>query len=131
MTNIETLAIYVAIFLLMNFVLLMRVGNQRMAKKVSLGDGGDSHLMARIRAHGNYVETIIFSLAALFTLALLDAAVWAIHVLGGLTLIGRLLHAHGMSAADHNGKGRGFGMMAFGLSMLFSIGYIIYAIATK
>ena len=65
MTSFQIVALYVALNLILVCVLMMRVGSQRMNKKVNIGDGGDSDLQARIRAHGNYTENAPLALLGL------------------------------------------------------------------
>jgi uncharacterized protein len=69
---------------------------RRTQSGVSLLDGGDQMLIQRIRAHGNFVETVPM---ALLLMALLEMNGWAAHWLGGLgclLVVGRILHAHGL-----------------------------------
>jgi uncharacterized protein len=69
---------------------------RRTQSGVSLLDGGDQLLRERIRAHGNFTETVPI---ALIMLALLEqgglaaAGLWA---LGSLLVLGRVLHAGGL-----------------------------------
>lgn len=130
MTLIEIVGLYFSIFAIMNIVLMMRVGKARMAKKVSLGDGNDPELRGHIRAHGNFIETIFFSIAALIILAMLSAPIWALHLVGAATVIGRVSHAMGMSGKHNVGKGRPMGMIIFMLTMVFTIIYVAYSILT-
>ena len=47
---------------LINFWLAWRVGQKRLSEKVSIGDGGNPAVLARMRAHANYVEFTPFVL---------------------------------------------------------------------
>ncbi len=66
---------------------------RRRQARVSFLDGGDVKLMRRIRAHGNFTETVPM---ALLLMALLELSglrqAWLI-VFGITLLIGRILHA--------------------------------------
>lgn len=128
MTLFEITAFYIALFILMNLYLMLRVGLYRNAKKISLGDNDDKDLRARIRAHGNYTETIIFSALALITLSQLSAPSWLLHLIGTGTLIGRIAHFIGMQGKYNAGPGRPLGMFIFLATMLISAGYIFYSI---
>jgi len=70
MTTFQIVALYVALNLILACVLMLRVGTQRTDKKVSLGDGGDSLLLSRIRAHANFTENAPLALIGLFGLAM-------------------------------------------------------------
>ncbi|AXK71521.1 MAPEG family protein [Lysobacter sp. TY2-98] len=81
----------------------------RRGRKVGLGDGGDALLQRRIRVHSNFVEYVPF---AMLVLALLEISgldrTW-VAALGGLLLIGRLLHVIGLSRSSGYSFGRFWG----------------------
>jgi len=128
MTLFEIVAFYVALNLILLSILMLRVGTQRVAKKVSLGDGGDGGLFARIRAHANFVETAPFALLGLLAMAQLGAAPIALHIFGAGFTLGRIAHAHGMAQKNSNGKGRVLGALTTLLTFLGSALYILYLI---
>lgn len=126
MTLFQICALYIGLNLLILPVLMMRVGQVRMAKKVNLGDGGDSGLFARIRAHANFTETTPFALIGLIGLAMMSAPSILLHIFGAGFTIGRLAHAHGMAAKNAAGQGRVVGAL---LSLLTFVGmgaFLIY-----
>lgn len=102
---------------LLNIWLALRVGRVRMAEKVSLGDGGNPRMLARMRAHSNYAEYTPFFL---ILLALVELArgtspwLWAV---GVIYMLARILHAFGMDAA-RPGKLRGIGIAGTLLALL-------------
>jgi len=130
MTTFQIVALYVALNLLLAIVLMLRVGGQRLNKKVSIGDGGDDTLLSRIRAHGNFTENAPLALIGLVALAMMNAHTLALHIFGGAFLLGRILHAHGMAQKDANGKGRGIGMMLTLLALAGPALYLLYLIFT-
>jgi uncharacterized protein len=71
---------------------------RRVQARVNLMDGGDEPLQRRIRAHGNFTETVPM---ALILIALLEwrglPSVW-LWALGICLLLGRALHAFGLLA---------------------------------
>jgi len=54
MTNIQIVALYAGINLIILPILMFRVGQARQSSKTSLGNGDDFHLLTRVRAHGNF-----------------------------------------------------------------------------
>ncbi len=84
--------LYAAALALLFVVLSARVITVRRANKVSLGDGGDADLVARVRAQGNFAEYAPLGIV-LILIAELQAtpAVW-LHLCGALLLAGRLMH---------------------------------------
>jgi uncharacterized membrane protein YecN with MAPEG domain len=84
--------LYAALFMLFQFGLTLHVARNRMATKTSLGDGGDSEMAKRIRAHGNFVETVPIAIILMLIAELSGAPFWGIHLVGVALLIGRGMH---------------------------------------
>ena len=123
MTSFQIVALYVALSLVLNVVLMLRVGRGRLAKGINLGDGGDADMISRVRTHGNYIENAPLMLVGLFAVAMLSGAPLALHIFGALYLIGRLLHVFGMAGTI--GQGRLLGTV---LSLLCYLGMAIYIV---
>ena len=110
---------------LINIWIARRVGQMRGAHKVSIGDGGVEPLIARMRAHSNFVEYTPFFL---ILMALIEMArgsqlwLWAV---GILFILARIAHVFGMDRPPGN-KVRMIGMM---VSAFILIGLAGYAIA--
>ncbi|ODN65469.1 MULTISPECIES: MAPEG family protein [Methylophaga] len=91
--------IYAALAALLIVALALNVISLRRHHKVALGDGGHQDLLAAIRAHANAVEYLPIGLLLLLLLELSQGPAWLIHLLGSLFIIGRLIHANGVSKA--------------------------------
>ena len=81
---------------LLNIWMGARVSRMRVAHKVSIGDGGNAPLTARMRAHSNFVEYTPFFLILLGLIELAigsEAWLWAVAV---IYILGRIAHAFGM-----------------------------------
>jgi uncharacterized membrane protein YecN with MAPEG domain len=106
---------------LINFWLAMRVGQLRIGKKISLGDGGHPRLLARMRAHSNFAE---YAPIVLILIALIEFAVgtqlW-LWVVAALFIIARILHGFGMDGAM---RLRQIGIIA---TMLIMAGLALFA----
>ncbi|GAA0860098.1 MAPEG family protein [Aliiglaciecola litoralis] len=70
--------------------------NQRRAKQVSLGDGGDPHFLGYIRAHANFAEYTPLTLILMLIAELNHTNHITLHVIGIMLLMGRLIHAYGL-----------------------------------
>ncbi len=109
---------------LLNLWLAIRVGQVRTSEKVSVGDGGNMKVIARMRAHANFVE---FAPFVLILMALLELANgpstwgWAV---GGVFVVGRIAHGLGM---DTWKPGRSIGTI---LTMLVLLALALYAVVT-
>ncbi|WP_353257501.1 MAPEG family protein [Hyphomonas sp.] len=124
MTAISAAALYTGVNILFLFFLSFRVVGGRMRTKVSIGSGGDSDLELRMRAHGNAAEYIPACMLGLFVLAQFPVPVWAIHGLGSVFTLGRVLHAFGLSTTAL--WARQFGMIVTWLGMLGIGAAVIY-----
>jgi len=129
MTTFEIVASYIAFFLVMNIVLMYLIGQTRIAKRINLGDGGDAQMLSRIRAHGNFSETVPLALLGLIAMAMLSAPVWALHVTGLGLVFGRVMHALGMY--EKYKQGRFIGTLGFMATSFFTVGVILFKIITS
>lgn len=104
MTLFQIVALYVALNLILAPLLMFRVGQVRLGKKIELGDGGDDLMLSRIRAHGNFTENAPLALIGLIALAMLNAFPIALHVFGAVFFIGRIFHVMGMAGTFKMGR---------------------------
>jgi uncharacterized protein len=91
-------ALYAGLLALLFFILSVRVIALRQGAKVSLGDGGNAALLRRVRAHANFAEYAPFAVLLMGSAETLRAPSLWLHAIGAVLLIGRLLHAYGVSA---------------------------------
>jgi uncharacterized membrane protein YecN with MAPEG domain len=108
---------------LVNFWLSWRIAQLRVSEKISVGDGGNPRLIARMRAQLNFAE---YAPVVLILIALIEAArgtqpwLW---IVAAIFIVGRVLHGFGM---DGWRFGRSAGMITTAPIM---IGLAIYALA--
>ncbi|NNE57117.1 MAG: hypothetical protein HKN36_03330 [Hellea sp.] len=127
MDSIQIVALYAGLNLLLLPILMVRVGQQRIATKTSLGDGDQPALLQRIRAHANFTETTPFALLGLLAMAGFSGTpTWLLHALGGGFTFGRVLHAHGMAQRGAGGKGRTIGALLSLLTFVVMGAYLLY-----
>lgn len=103
--------LYAGLSLLLVLVLAYRVVMVRRATRTGLGTGGSTALEQRIRAHGNAVEYLPMGLLAIALLELTGHAGWLVHALGASLLLGRVLHAWGLSTSAGTSQGRFLGTL--------------------
>jgi len=111
---------------LINIWLAIRCGQVRTAEKISMGDGGNQKLIARMRAHSNFVEKTPFVLVLVAALELALGGSTALAVVAGVFMLGRVAHGLGMDGGAF-GKGRMVGTM---ITLLTQLGLAIWAIMT-
>jgi uncharacterized protein len=86
-------AIYAGALGLIYLVLTARVILHRRDKRISIGAGDDRDLEYKIRAHGNFVETVPLALILLGLAEVGGTSPWLIHLAGVALILGRLAHA--------------------------------------
>ena len=107
---------------LIAFWLGIRTGSARRAAKVSIGDGGDMKLIARMRAQANFSEYVPFILILIALIELsVGTSTW-LWIAGALLLVARVAHPLGM---DGMRGARTFGIAA---TFLLLVGLALYAV---
>ena len=77
--------------------MVLHIATLRRRFRVGIGDGGERKLALAVRAHGNAVETIPVALVLLLILELNKGEPAVLHAFGAALIIGRFLHAFGLS----------------------------------
>lgn len=83
-------------------ILGLRISALRRSARISMGDGGNPELAARIRAHGNCVETVPIALVLLFLAEQAYGRPWYIITLAVILVVSRLVHPLGMALPSPN-----------------------------
>jgi uncharacterized protein len=108
-------ALYAAILAVLLLILSARVIGVRRAAKVEIGtatrEGEDRQLLRRVRVHANFVEYTPYALILIGLLESLKAPGLLLHGLGASLVIGRCIHAYGLSQSPHNMPLRVAGMV--------------------
>ena len=116
--------IYAALLALVFAVLSLRVILARRRLRVGFGDAGDAVLQRRIRVHANFSEHVPLVILLMMLAELRGASPLALHTIGIVLLLGRLIHAIGLSTVDRDELGRIGGMAGTHGALLGSIGLI-------
>lgn len=101
--------LYAGIAALLVVVLAVRVMLRRRHTRTGIGDGGDHDLGKRIRAHANAIEYLPIGLLLLLIIELNQTQALLVHVFGISLLVGRALHAFGLSRSSGPSAGRMLG----------------------
>jgi uncharacterized membrane protein YecN with MAPEG domain len=99
-------ALYAGLIALLLLALAARVSLLRRRFKVGLGDGGQRDLQRAIRVHGNAIEWAVPAILLLLVAELNRAPPLFLHLCGLAVLVGRLLHAIGLSGSGGYSFGR-------------------------
>jgi uncharacterized protein len=110
--------LFASLHVLLMLVLLARISRHRHGRRIGMGDGGDPLLARRIRVHGNFIEhaPIALLMLALLELAGLPAA-W-LWLFGSVLLLGRVMHAIGLSGSGGYSVGRFWGTALTWMALL-------------
>jgi uncharacterized membrane protein YecN with MAPEG domain len=84
-------------------------GSLRGKKNISVGDGGDKHMLLAMRRHANFIEYVPMALILIGLLEMKQVSATAIHALGIALVVGRLAHAFGIKADNMKTLGRFIG----------------------
>lgn len=123
--------LYAGLNALLALYLAIRVGQQRMKGNVIFGDGDYQPLKLAIRTHANNVEYVPLILILIALLEMAGQPGWLIHALGGGLLLGRILHALGLSRTGESSPPRFYGVLLTWVVLLVAAAWaVVVAIST-
>ncbi|MGB5261151.1 MAG: MAPEG family protein [Gammaproteobacteria bacterium] len=101
---------YAALLALIFVVLSFRTILLRRRLGIAIGAGEDPRLARAIRAHSNFAEYVPIALILIFFVEIRTSAILLIHGLCIALIIGRIVHAYGVSQLEENYSFRISGM---------------------
>ncbi|MCV0426712.1 MAG: MAPEG family protein [Roseibium sp.] len=131
MTFVSTFPVtllFIALLALVQIPMTVAVGLRRLKTETHFLDGGDEVLLKRIRAHGNFTETVPIVLLAMAAAEYAGAPALLLWAGGSALLLGRLVH-YGTLVNSGFGNGRAIGMLLTLTPMLIFPGYVLWALA--
>lgn len=112
---------------LLNIWLARRVGQMRLTHKVSIGDGGNAALIARMRAQANFIEYTPFVLILIGLIELAEGSKLWLWIVGVVYILARIAHGFGMDRPSGDRlRLRTIGII---VTALILFGLALYAIA--
>jgi len=118
-------ALWAGLLLILMVILSMMVVRKRRGLRIGAGDGGDETMVRAVRVFGNAAEYVPAGIAALVLLVVLQGSFYVIHLVGALLLIGRILHALGLSGSTGVSFGRFTGMVLTYTAYLIAAVYLL------
>ncbi len=123
------IAVYLAAFGLMAVFHASKVIQLRWKFRISIGDGGVEELTRAVRVFGNFTEYVPLALILLIGCELVQAPVWFLHLTGACLVLGRCLHAIGLSKPRGGRNPRIIGMMLTLVSLILgSVGVLLFSV---
>lgn len=107
----KIIPVYAALLAFLFVYLSIRVIKVRRTVKVGIGTSGNASLARAMRVQANFAEYVPFALLLLMMLELKGLMPLILHSLGAALLIGRCIHAYGVSHDPEDLRFRITGMM--------------------
>ncbi len=123
--------LFAALLMIMQMVLMGLVIKQRGTNDVLIGDGGVDAMQQAIRVHGNFVENAPIFLIGLALIELMVGANTWVLVMGAVFVLGRLLHAVGISMTTGLSMPRFIGTVASILVTVVAACYLGYTVLDR
>ena len=99
-------ALYAGCLGLFHVILACWVIYLRRYHRVGIGAGDHFDLKKAVRVHGNFIENVPLALILLGLLEVNGEGPVLLHILGSCLLLGRVLHAYGLSRTHRSSFGR-------------------------
>ncbi len=116
---------YAAIFAFIFVALSVRTLRLRRQLRVAIGYGNEPKLERAARAHANFAEYVPISILLIYFLEIHTVSSIWIHLLCTVLLVGRIVHAYGVSQVSEDHRYRVTGMsLTFTVIISVSIGIL-------
>ena len=124
-------ALYAGLLTPLFISLAIRVIRERRGAQVSVGHGDNAWLLRKMRVHANFAEYVPLALLLMGLAESVKSDARLLHVAGIILVVGRIVHAIGLSRQPESIPLRVIGMVAtFTVLSLGALMCLVYAIAT-
>ena len=120
--------LYAGLLGLLLIVLASNVSRFRVSLRINIGDGDNPALKRAIRAHANLIENAPLALILLLSVEVQGFSAPVVHMLGTILVVGRVLHAFGLSRHEGSSVGRGGGILLTWIMILAASLLAIYSV---
>ncbi|HSI21478.1 MAG TPA: MAPEG family protein [Methylophilaceae bacterium] len=117
--------LYAALLALLFVALSIRVIKTRRQERVAIGDGDNPRLRRAIGVHNNFAQYVPLALLLLAFVELAAAPILLVHILCLMLLIGRCVHAYGVSQNSENYRLRSIGIWLTFASIALAALYLL------
>lgn len=122
----QILPLYAALLGLLFFYLSVRTIGLRRRLRIGIGSNENGEMLRAIRVHSNFSEYVPITLILIFFVEAKGGHPLLIHALGVLLLVGRAVHAYGVSQMNEKFVFRVSGMMMTFSSLLISAFVLLF-----
>ena len=124
-------ALYAGLLTPLFIFLAIRVIRERRGARVSVGHGDNARLLRKMRVHANFAEYVPLALLLMGLAESVKSDARLLHVAGIILIVGRVVHAIGLSRQPESIPLRAIGMYAtFTVLSLGALMCLVYAIST-
>ncbi len=120
---------YASLLALLFVGLSVRTLRLRRSLRIAIGDAGNQRMLRAMRVHSNFAEYVPLALLLIFFVERAGAPVLLVHALCLCLLVGRLVHAIGVSQVDEDYRLRVFGMAMTFTTLVGSAFYTLFSLA--
>lgn len=124
----KVIPVYAALLAFLFVYLSVRVIKARRGAKVAIGSSGNASLERAMRVQANFAEYVPLALILLMMLELKGLMPLILHGLGAALLIGRSLHAWGVSGEPENFRFRVSGMVITFTTILLAAVLLLWSV---
>jgi len=121
--------LYASVLAILFVALSVRTLRMRHRLKIAVGDAGNQALLRAIRVHSNFAEYVPLSLLLISFVEMSGASALMVYFLGLCLLVGRAVHAYGVSRLNENYAFRVAGMAMTFTTLMGASGYLILSYA--
>ena len=118
MVTLSFTGLYAGLLGILYIGLAINIIRLRLKFQIGIGAGGNEFLAKAIRVHGNFAEYTPMALILLGCYELNGASAMMLHAMGGLLVLGRVLHVVGLNKTIGASKQRQIGMLSTFLVIL-------------
>jgi len=121
--------LYASVLAILFVAFSVRTLRMRHRLKIAVGDAGNQALLRAIRVHSNFAEYVPLSLLLISFVEMSGASALLVHFLGLCLLVGRAVHAYGVSQLNETYAFRVAGMAMTFTTLMGASGYLILSYA--
>lgn len=125
----HALPIYAALLALVFIYLSVRTIGLRQKLQIGIGDQANAEMLRAMRVHSNFAEYTPLTLLLIHLVEIGGAPLLLVHALGLLILVGRVVHAYGVSQMQEKLVFRISGMVMTFTTIAVSALYLLYKAA--
>lgn len=127
----QILPMYAALLGFLFFYLSIRTIGLRRRLKIGIGAKENDEMIRGMRVHSNFAEYVPITLLLIYFVEIQGGHQLLIHALGALLLVGRSVHAYGVSQINEKFVFRVSGMVMTFTALLISACILLFNFFTK